>query len=344
MRSDLLVRLILSSVFLTLPMIACAGSRRQRQLVTDSSGAVLPGVTVRAVHEATGNASSNGVQTAGEPTDVGRARRVLASHGRTSGLQHHGPRRRSCWWDRPASSTCRCRPLALQETLTVSGEAPLIETTTSTLGGNIDPRQMAELPGGRTQLDQPRAAGAREPDSPCRRFERRLREATAGQEQQRDAGVPFQRRRPAGDVGVRDRRPAAVRARMRLPNFSSSRTGSTRRRAGRRTCRSNVITKSGTNLLSGLFRGQLSRQHVQLAQSRHRAGGTDQQPAVQHGRRRSRAAGQAALLRQLRVRARAENQHLADAVSVLQCQAHRHEQPEDRRRPTGLSALVTDAR
>ena len=37
-------------------------------------------------------------------------------------------------------------PAGVAETLTVSGEAPLIETTTSTLGGNIDPRQMAELP------------------------------------------------------------------------------------------------------------------------------------------------------------------------------------------------------
>src|SRR5256885_12891202 len=38
------------------------------------------------------------------------------------------------------------RSAGVAESVTVSGEAPLIETTTSTLGGNIDPRQVAELP------------------------------------------------------------------------------------------------------------------------------------------------------------------------------------------------------
>ena len=37
-------------------------------------------------------------------------------------------------------------PSSLQETVTVTGEAPLIETTTSRLGGNIDPKQVQELP------------------------------------------------------------------------------------------------------------------------------------------------------------------------------------------------------
>ena len=37
-------------------------------------------------------------------------------------------------------------PSALQETVTVTGEAPLIETQSSELGGNIDPRQVQDLP------------------------------------------------------------------------------------------------------------------------------------------------------------------------------------------------------
>ena len=37
-------------------------------------------------------------------------------------------------------------PSTLQETVTVTGEAPLIETTTSKLAGNIDPKQVEELP------------------------------------------------------------------------------------------------------------------------------------------------------------------------------------------------------
>ncbi len=37
-------------------------------------------------------------------------------------------------------------PSTVQETVTVTGEAPLIETTQSSVGGNIDPLQMTELP------------------------------------------------------------------------------------------------------------------------------------------------------------------------------------------------------
>src|SRR5258706_7065449 len=56
MRSVLLVRLILTSTILILPMMAHAQEAAVSGTITDSSGGVLPGVTVRAVHEATGNA------------------------------------------------------------------------------------------------------------------------------------------------------------------------------------------------------------------------------------------------------------------------------------------------
>jgi hypothetical protein len=55
MRSGLLVRLLLASTILTLPMMAHAQEAAVSGTITDSSGGVLPGVTVRAVHEATGN-------------------------------------------------------------------------------------------------------------------------------------------------------------------------------------------------------------------------------------------------------------------------------------------------
>src|SRR5207302_9736933 len=37
-------------------------------------------------------------------------------------------------------------PSTVQESVTVTGQAPLIETTTSAVSGNIDPRQVSELP------------------------------------------------------------------------------------------------------------------------------------------------------------------------------------------------------
>src|SRR6267378_7283949 len=45
-------------------------------------------------------------------------------------------------------------PSGVAESVTVSAEAPLVDTTSSTLGGNIDPRQMQELPlNGRNWMD-----------------------------------------------------------------------------------------------------------------------------------------------------------------------------------------------
>src|SRR3989442_10361414 len=45
-------------------------------------------------------------------------------------------------------------PSCLQETVTVSPESPLVDTTSSTVAANIDPRQMLELPiNGRNWMD-----------------------------------------------------------------------------------------------------------------------------------------------------------------------------------------------
>ena len=46
------------------------------------------------------------------------------------------------------------RPIAVQETVTVTGDAPLLDTASSTIASNIDPRQMQELPvNGRNWMD-----------------------------------------------------------------------------------------------------------------------------------------------------------------------------------------------
>ena len=56
MRSRMVLRSIIVCTILSLPTIAHAQEAAVSGTVTDSSGAVLPGVAVRAVHEATGNA------------------------------------------------------------------------------------------------------------------------------------------------------------------------------------------------------------------------------------------------------------------------------------------------
>jgi hypothetical protein len=130
---------------LALPVLAFAQEAVLTGTVTDSTGGVLPGVTVVAVNEASGNSfesvtDGRGVyriparvgnykitaELSGFNTVVRTGVEVLVGQTRTLNLQ--------------------LAPSTLQETVTVTGEAPLIETTTSSLGGNIDPRQVQELP------------------------------------------------------------------------------------------------------------------------------------------------------------------------------------------------------
>ena len=76
-----------------------------------------------------------------------------------------------------------------------------------------------------------------------------------------------------------------------------------------------AITRSGTNAFSGLFRGNFRDDTFNAEDPVVGSGAADEQSAAQHGDRRADRAGPAALLRQLRVRARAEDQRLEHAVS-----------------------------
>jgi hypothetical protein len=121
--------------------------------VTDTTGGVLPGVTVTAVHEATGN-------TFESVTDGRGAFRLAVRVGsyritaQLSGFQTVTQLNVQLLLGRQADVSLQLSPATLQETVTVTGEAPLIETTESTVGANIDPRQMEELPiNGRNWMD-----------------------------------------------------------------------------------------------------------------------------------------------------------------------------------------------
>ncbi len=122
-------------------------------IVTDTTGAVLPGVTVTAVHEATGNtfeAVTDGAGSFRLPVRVG-AYRVTAQ---LQGFQTVTRTNLQLLLGQQANINLELAPATLQETVTVTGEAPLLDTTESTVGANIDPRQMEELPiNGRNWMD-----------------------------------------------------------------------------------------------------------------------------------------------------------------------------------------------
>src|SRR6185436_12772964 len=119
---------------------------------TDSTGSVLPGVTITAVHAASGNVFTTVTNERGEyrlPVRVGAytIKAELSGFGTVT-------RATQVLIGQTAAIDMRMSPQAVQESVTVTAEAPLVDTTSSTVGANIDPRQVQELPiNGRNWMD-----------------------------------------------------------------------------------------------------------------------------------------------------------------------------------------------
>ena len=121
--------------------------------VMDSTDAVLPGVTVTALNPDNGN-------TAFAVTDESGNYRLAVRPGTysiTAELPGFEPAvRENMALSVGASVTLdlRMRLAGVAETITVTGQAPLVDTTTSRVGGIIDRRQVEELPvNGRNFVD-----------------------------------------------------------------------------------------------------------------------------------------------------------------------------------------------
>ena len=119
---------------------------------TDSTGSVLPGVTITAVHEASGNVFTTVTDGRGEfrlPVRVG----AYAIKAELSGFTTVN-RTAQVLIGQTAALDLRLSPSSVQENVTVTAEAPLVDTSGSTVGANIDPRQVEQLPlNGRNWMD-----------------------------------------------------------------------------------------------------------------------------------------------------------------------------------------------
>src|SRR5258706_12513572 len=141
----LLGRLLLLGAMLAIPAMAFAQDAVLTGTITDSTGAVLPGVTLHATHEATGNtfdAVTDGRGVYRIPVRVG-AYKVEAQLSGFGTVTRMGV---DLLVGQTITLNLQMAPSSLQETVTVTGQAPLIETQSSELGGNIDPRQAQDLP------------------------------------------------------------------------------------------------------------------------------------------------------------------------------------------------------
>ena len=115
-------------------------------IVTDATDAVLPGATVTAVHLDTGTTFTSVTDGSGSyrisALRVGNYRITAELTGFTTAVRENV----QVLVGQNLVLNFSVGLSTVQETVTVSGQAPLVDTTASRLGGNIDPVQMQALP------------------------------------------------------------------------------------------------------------------------------------------------------------------------------------------------------
>jgi len=138
-------RFFIVCAMLVLPVAGYAQEATINGTVTDSTGAVLPGVTITAVHEASGNTfeavtGDRGTFRVAARAGVFRITAVLPGFSTVTRTALE------LLVGQQVTVNVQMTISTLQESVTVTGDAPLISTTTSSIGGNVDPRQTQELP------------------------------------------------------------------------------------------------------------------------------------------------------------------------------------------------------
>ena len=248
MRASLMGILVL--VLLALPRPGYAQEAVLSGTITDSSGAVVPGVSVSAVHLASGNVFE-------AVTDERGGYRLAVRTGTyrlTAGLQGFSTLTREgleLLLGQQAVVNFQIAPSTLEESVTVTGESPLIDVTSSTLGSNIDPRQMAEIPvNGRDWAslvvmaagNRTNAQGNGGQPTPVEERDRRDFQLNVD-------GQQVTQNMSLGTAG----NPLFSRDAIAEFQFLSNRFDATLGRSS--GVQVNVVTKAGTNTPSGLFSG-----------------------------------------------------------------------------------------
>ena len=241
LRRVLMVLMLMALV----PVAAWAQEATLSGTVTDSTGGVLPGVTITATHTATGNtfvAVSDEKGGYRVPLRVGmfKVDAELPGFGTVS-------RQVELLVGQTAVLNLQLAPSTVQENVTVTGEAPLVDTQTSTLGTNVDPRQMQELPvNGRNWMDLTLLA----PGSRSNAVAETPISSTS-------SNIPFQLnldgQQVTNQVALSFGQPRFSRDAIGEFEFISNRFDASQGRSS--GIQVNAITKSGTNTPGGTFSG-----------------------------------------------------------------------------------------
>ncbi len=245
---NLVKRCVLACALLALPAIGYAQEATLNGTVSDTTGGVLPGVTVTATLDATGNKFSSVTDTGGRfsiPVRVGVFGITFELSGFTSvtrsGIQ--------VLLGQTVTVTAQMKPGGVTETVTVTGEAPLVTTGSSTLGGNVEPRQVAELPvQGRNFM----ALAMLAPGSKTLTESATTPDTDRGRTGDiRDFQINVDGQQVTRDLGTGDS-PKYSQDMIAEFQYIANRFDATRGRSSGLLV--NIVSKSGTNLFSGLAR------------------------------------------------------------------------------------------
>jgi hypothetical protein len=241
-------RLVLVMALLVLPVAGYAQEAVLSGTVTDTTGGVLPGVTVTALHEATGNRFVTVTDERGAyriPARVGGYQLTTELQGFTvvtrPGLQ--------ILVGQTLTVDIQLAPSTRQEVVTVTAETPLLNVATSSLGGNIDPQQVQELPvQGRNWMALAMLAPGSRMTSPTSTTP--LPDRNAGE--QREFQFSIDGQQVASELGY-GAQPRYSQESIAEFQFLSNRFDATQGRSSGVQVR--AITRSGANTLSGSVRG-----------------------------------------------------------------------------------------
>jgi len=149
MTAGFVVRLVRRGLFvvalLALPAAGYAQDATITGTISDATGGVLPGVTVTAVNDASGNTYEAVTDARGVfrmPARIGNYRITATLAGFADATRTGIP----VAVGQTVTINLQLSTAGVQESVTVTGEAPLIDVSTSSLGTNITQAQMEELP------------------------------------------------------------------------------------------------------------------------------------------------------------------------------------------------------
>jgi hypothetical protein len=251
-------RLLPIAAIMAMPVTGYAQEAVLTGTITDSTGGVLPGVTVSALLEATGNRFEAVTDERGiyrMPVRVGGFQ-ITAELAGFSTASRPGVQ---LLLGQTVTVNLQMAPSTLQETVTVTGEAPLLSVATSSLGGNIDPQQVQEMPveGRNWMALLLLAPGSRTTSTTG---ESPLPARNGGEVREYQTNVDGQQvTNTMGGGG----QPTFSQEMIGELQFISNRFDATQGRS--QGVQVNLVTKSGTNRFAGTFRGNFRDSRLNAA-------------------------------------------------------------------------------